>query len=176
MNTEAFAETFARIYDDHYRRVFRYLLARTRRRNDAEELTSEVFATALAGLGAGREPRHMGRWLVGIADHLASRLWRRQVTEQELTECHHPGEASDPADLTLERLEAEALWRCLDALDREHRQVLFLRIVSDMPARQVGIAMGRSEEAVRSLQLRALRALKRRWTEEHTNEGLRRDA
>jgi len=169
-------ETFARIYDNHYPRVFRYLLRRTRRRQEAEELAAEVFAAALEGWAGENEPRHMGSWLVGIADHLASRFWRRHAVEQELTEDHREVETSNPEDLAIARLEAEALWRCLDALDPEHRQVLLLRIVSDLPARQVGIVMGRSEEAVRSLQLRALRALKRHWTEEHTNEGLRRDA
>jgi RNA polymerase sigma-70 factor (ECF subfamily) len=172
MDTEA----FSRIYDCHYPRVFRYLLWRTRRRHEAEELTAEVFVQALEGLAAGRDPRHMGRWLVGIADHLASRFWRKRAVEYHGTDGRPDLGTRDPEALTLERLEAKALWRCLDALEPEHRQVLLLRIVAGLPARQVGTVMGRSEEAVRSLQLRALKALRRLWMEVNADARLRRDA
>lgn len=173
MDTEA----FARIYDSHYPRVFRYLLRRTRRRDDAEELTAEVFTEALQGLGAGGEPRDMGRWLVGIADHLACRFWRKRVVVECRGADERPDpETRDPEEVTLRRLEAEALWRCLDALEPDHRQVLLLRIVAGFPARRVGTILGRSEEAVRSLQLRALKALRRQWTEVNADARLRRDA
>ncbi len=159
------AETFARIYDSHYPRVFRYLLGRIRGRHEAEELTAEVFAAALEGLQRGRQPRHIGNWLVGIADHLASRFWRKRAVERDFDGDTAVIDVRDPEDVTMRQLDTEVLWRCLGALEPEHRQVLLLRIVAELPARQVGIIMGRSEEAVRSLQLRALRALRRHWTE-----------
>ena len=155
---------FAGIYDTHYPRVFRYLVGRIRSPQEAEELAAEVFATALESLRRGAEPRNVGSWLVGIADHLASRFWRSRVPETTLSESY-PNVEEDPEELAIGRLESKILWQCLDALSEEHRKALLLRIVAGLSAREVGEIMSRSEQAVRSLQFRALAALRQQWME-----------
>lgn len=170
-------ETFTALYDVQYPRVFRYLLGRLRDEHAAEELAAEVFATALASLRKGTQPRRIGSWLVGIADHLAFRYWRERQAEQERqTEgpTLPPGPAleADPEELAIGRLEAGKLWECVGDLTPEHRQVLLLRVVAGLSAREVGDIMSRSEEAVRSLQLRALATLRRLWKGEHTGAGV----
>ncbi len=79
----------------------------------------------------------------------------------------------DPEELVLGRLESAAIWGCVDALSPEHRQVLLLRIIAGLRAREVGELTGKTEEAVRSLQLRALKALRVLWKEAGTGAGLR---
>lgn len=157
-------EDFARLYDVQYPRVFRYLLWRLRDRDTAEELTAEVFALGLTAFQKGTEPRHVGSWLVGIADHLASRSFRKQRTER-VVPVATPAAAQDPEELVLERLERNMLWRCVEALSLEHQHVLLLRVVAGLSAREVGEVMGKTEDAVRSLQLRALQALRALWKE-----------
>jgi RNA polymerase sigma-70 factor, ECF subfamily len=165
-------EEFAGLYDVHYPRVFRYLLWRLRNRDSAEELTAEVFATALTALQKGAVPKQVGSWLIGIADHLASRSFRKQRSEEAIAE-QTPAVEADPEELVLGRLESGIVWRCVDALSPEHRQVLLLRVVAGLSAREVGELTGRTEEAVRSLQLRALQAFRMRWKEAETGARLR---
>ncbi len=168
------AEAFASLYDLHYPRVFRYLLGRLRNAQVAEELAAEVFATALSSFQKGMQPRQVGSWLVGIADHLASRYWRERRAEERPAA---PGAAeADPEELAIGRLESERLWRCVDALSPEHQQVLLLRIVAGLSACEVGDIMNRTEEAVRSLQFRALTALRRAWKEADARDGRPRSA
>ena len=167
------AAAFARIYDAHYPRVFRYLLGRIRSPQEAEELAAEVFATALESLERGAVPRNVGSWLVGIADHLASHYWRSRVPEHALVESQLNIE-EDPEELAIGRMESKILWQCLDALNQEHRKALLLRIVAGLSAREVGEIMGRTEQAVRSLQFRALSALRRHWMEAEQGERLPR--
>ena len=71
----------------------------------------------------------------------------------------------DPEELAIGRIESAMLWDCINALSPEHRQVLLLRVVAGLRAREVGDIMDRTEEAVRSLQLRALSALRSLWKE-----------
>lgn len=169
MNSEAFAA----LYDVQYPRVFRYLLGRVRSGQAAEELTAEVFAVALASLQKGTQPRQVGSWLIGVADHLASRYWRQRKAQDPPVVAHRPAaEETDPEELAIGRLESGRLWDCVDALSPEHRQVLLLRIVAGLSAREVGEIMNRTEEAVRSLQLRALAALRRIWKEAEARDGL----
>ncbi len=165
------AETFTALYDVQYPRVFRYLLGRLRDEHAAEELSAEVFAIALASLRKGTQTRRVGSWLVGIADHLASRYWRdRRVGEFPV----EPGamEEVDPEELVIGRLESGELWKCVGELSPEHRQVLLLRVIAGLSAREVGEIMTRSEEAVRSLQLRALATLRRLWKGVYAGVGV----
>ena len=157
-------QAFGDLYDAHYPRVFRFLVGRLRSPQIAEELAAEVFAIALAALHNGTQPRRIGSWLVGVADHLAARHWRRRRVE-ERTPPPAAVEAQDPEELAIGRLERAALWGCVNALSPEHRQVLLLRVVAGLRAREVGEIMNRTEEAVRSLQLRALSALRSLWRE-----------
>ena len=64
-------EAFAHLYREHYAFVYRYLLCRTRDRHLAEDLTQEVFARALRGIGGfawrGTDPV---AWLTTIARNL----------------------------------------------------------------------------------------------------------
>ena len=165
-------EDFAGLYDVHYPRVFRYLLWRLRKRDAAEEIAAEVFATALTTLQKGTEPRHVGSWLIGIADHLATRSFRKRRTEDLSMEASLPAE-QDPEELVLGRIESGMIWRCVDALSPEHQQVLLLRVIAGLSAREVGSLMGKTEEAVRSLQLRALQALRALWKEADEGAKLR---
>jgi RNA polymerase sigma-70 factor (ECF subfamily) len=158
-------EDFGRHYDAHYPRVFRYLLWRLRDKDAAEELAAEVFATALAAFQKGTEPRQVRSWLVGIADHLAARSWSKQQAGGAITDSCLATE-QDPEELVLGRLESAMIWRCVDALSAEHQQILLLRIVAGLSARDVGELMGKTEEAVRSQQLRALQTLRALWKEE----------
>jgi RNA polymerase sigma factor (sigma-70 family) len=50
----------------------------------------------------------------------------------------------------------------LARLPESQREVLMLRFVAGLPAREVGAAVGKSEAAVVSLQVRGLEALRRR--------------
>jgi RNA polymerase sigma-70 factor, ECF subfamily len=165
-------EDFAGLYDVHYPRVFRYLLWRLRKRDAAEEIAAEVFATALTTLQKGTEPRQIGSWLIGIADHLATRSFRKRRTEDAVVEAGLAAE-QDPEELVLGRIESGMIWRCVDALNPEHQQVLLLRVIAGLSAREVGGLMGKTEEAVRSLQLRALQALRALWKEADEGAKLR---
>lgn len=164
-------EDFARVYDAQYPRVFHYLLWRVRNGSAAEVLAAEVFATALTACQKGAEPKQIGSWLIGIADHLASQAQRAQATQR-------PAEGSaatehDPEELALGRLDSEMILSCVDALSREHREVLLFRIVAGLSAREVGELIGRTEDAVRSLQLRALLALRALAREAEVRAGRR---
>jgi len=158
---------FASLYDVHYPRVFRYLVWRLRDRNAAEELAAEVFAIALTALQEGTAPIQIEQWLVGIANHLAAHARSAKQPSEPVEP--EPAVETDPEELALGRLETAAIWSSVDTLSREHRQVLLLRIVAGLSAREVGELMGRTEEAVWRLQLRALEALRGVWKEASAN-------
>jgi RNA polymerase sigma-70 factor, ECF subfamily len=154
-------EDFGRIYDDHYPRVFRYLLWWVGDKDAAERLTGEVFGVALSAYRRGEEPERVGRWLIGIADELASRSQPREPRDPG-----DPGPAFARLDEgAMGQLEGAAIWSCMNTLDPAHRHVLLLKIVAGLTTRDVADLIGITEEAVLSLQLRALQSLQESWKE-----------
>ena len=60
----------------------------------------------------------------------------------------------------LTHADREATVALLAALKTEHREVLLLRIVADLPLEEVATVMGKSVGSVKQLQRRALLALR----------------
>jgi RNA polymerase sigma-70 factor (ECF subfamily) len=71
-----------------------------------------------------------------------------------------PAEADDPEDYLAEAETTEVLIKALAQLSADHQQVLVLRFINGLNHADTSRVLGRSEEAVRVLQHRALKALR----------------
>ncbi len=167
-------EAFGLFYDACFTLVYRYVLARTGSVPDAEDVTEETFLKAWRALPRfkmGGAP--VTAWLLTIAknataDHHRRRGARRETPVEHEDLAAHP-DAAAPARLT-EGLEAEELARLLAGLTEDQRSVLIYRFVLGMPIAVVAAQSGKSEEAVKALQHRALASLKK--TMEKNDERL----
>ncbi|MDQ1439218.1 MAG: polymerase sigma-70 factor, subfamily [Acidimicrobiaceae bacterium] len=146
------------LYDTALPQVYGYLLRRCGRREVAEELTSETFLAAAAAVGQARPPRVDMPWLVGVARHKLVDHWRRREREDRNLRAvaTDPG-AEDPWDARLDALRAE---QTLGALAPQHRLVLTLRYVDDLPVTEVARLVDRSVHATEGLLVRARRAFR----------------
>ena len=145
-----------RIYADHYRDVFRYVLGLTRSVEDAEEITADTFERALRTWR--QVPDRPIAWLLVTARRMATDRWRRARRLARiiaLSAPARPGPASNP--------DAE-FWDWFEALGRvlttRQREVLVLRYQRDLTDADIGRVMGLSESGVRSLVARALEVLR----------------
>lgn len=157
---------FGELYRRHFERVYAFVAGRVGGRAEAEDLTSDVFQRALAGL-----PRYQWRgvpfavWLFRIAANEIADRGRRQAREQGLPASDPPA-AVEPNDL--ERAERQArLFRLVDRLPADQRRVIHGRFIEQRSVREIAQALGRSEGAVKQLQFRALAALRTRLNDEH---------
>ncbi len=145
---------FGELYDLYFERVWAYVIRRVADREAAQDITSEVFHSALRGL-EHFEWRGGGflAWLYrmasnGIADF--GRQRRREV-QQVVEEAGNP----DP-----ETEDAGRLYRYIRRLPTEQQQVLELRFLAEKSVAEAAQALGRSEGAVKQLQFRAIRTLR----------------
>jgi RNA polymerase sigma-70 factor (ECF subfamily) len=149
---------FAELYETHFERVYAYVVRRVRDRHLAEDVTSEVFQQALAGL-----PRFEWRgtpfaaWLFRIAGNaIADRA--RLAARERGQPAPEMGEDPEPAIRRTEDL--ADLYRRVRALPADQRRVIEMRFAEEKPIREIAAALGRSEGAVKQLQLRAVRSLR----------------
>ncbi len=149
---------FAALYDGHFYRVYAYVVRRVQNRAVAEDLTSQVFHEALANL-----PRFEWRgvpfaaWLFRIAANAVHDHWLRQARE-----AGSPARDEDPqAPEEVER--HAALFQLVERLPDLQRRVIEMRFVEQKSIRDVAHELGRSEGAVKQLQLRAIEGLRVAW-------------
>src|SRR5713101_1167364 len=75
--------TAAGLHERYLDDVFRYVLRRVLRVEEAEDITAEVFAAAAAGLSRFRSQCPPYLWLLSIARRQIARAHRRQIARRE---------------------------------------------------------------------------------------------
>jgi RNA polymerase sigma-70 factor (ECF subfamily) len=109
----------------------------------------------------------LSAWLFRIAHNLAMdhfRTRRRWQPEEEPPE--PPGsKARSAEDEALHTIGRESMFELIESLSEDQKQVLTLKFVFDFSNAEVGTILEKSEGAVKSLQHRALGALRRQLTE-----------
>jgi RNA polymerase sigma-70 factor (ECF subfamily) len=149
---------FTELYEYNFDRVYAFVARRVVNREDAEDLTAEVFHQALVSIGRF-EWRGVPfvAWLIGIAAKLIAQRWQRaenaiQVTTDEL---ENIGMENDTERRTM-------LVQLVDALPPDQREVIVGRFINQKSIRDIAQQLERTEGAVKQLQFRALQTLRMR--------------
>jgi RNA polymerase sigma-70 factor (ECF subfamily) len=153
---------FGALYRRYVDRVYGYCFYLLGDHHDAEDATERTFTAALAAIdGFVDEGATFRAWLFRIAHNQLANALRSRHRHQaaSLEVVAEPRATADPAGLLSLAEEARGLRRALDQLPEDRRQVVVLRFVDGLSAREIGEVLGRSEGAVRVLQHRALRQL-----------------
>ena len=169
------ADAFARLYEETYLIVFRYIYGLSGGQlQEAEDLTAETYARAW------RTRQHFNGdadaalgWLLRIARNLAIDLSRRRkvrdVDEQVLVELLNDSQPSPEIDV-ITREQIAILWRLLGTLPGEIREMLVLRYILGWQVKQIADYFELNENNVSVTIRRALKSLQRDWPQEQDDE------
>lgn len=138
------------------KRVFNYLLRLVREREDALDLSQDVFLKAYQNLGKLEDPGRFGPWLFRIAHNEAFSLLRKRRPEDELGET--PSQSSRfrmfPIELSL------AVQSALDRLTRDQREAVVLKIYQGFKFEEMAEVLDCPVSTVKSRLYAALEVLK----------------
>ena len=140
-------EPFEAVYEELFPQVYRYLLVLCGDRDLAEELTQETFYQALKNLDTFRGDSTPQVWLCAIA----KRLWYKELERRKRTAPLEEERLSalaapdDPVEETERREDRMALYRAMQRLDGDTREVIHLRLAGDFSFREIGDILGKSE-------------------------------
>lgn len=170
--------TAAGLHERYLRDVYRYVVQRVASIDEAEDITAEVFAAAVAGLPTFRGDCPAYLWLLSIARRQIARARRRQVARRETLACELAKEAPDAASIweALAEVEgpevafmrAEATRRLNELvaeLSPNQREALALQHMEGLSVEEIAIVMNRSMASVKGLLQRARAAIHRRGRE-----------
>jgi RNA polymerase sigma-70 factor (ECF subfamily) len=152
-------EAWGQIFDSCYPKIYQYCYLRTNSAAAAEDLASEVFLEALRGI---HRYEHRGvpllAWLYRIARNVTADHIRRTLRWRMVPMADDSLESADRADGTLLRHD---MFVAISQLTDDQQQVIVLRFFQGFSSEETAALMRRRSSAVRSLQHRALGALRR---------------
>ena len=160
---------FGDLYELHFDRVYAFIARRVRDRGETEDLTSEVFHRALSNLGRFEwRGTPFLAWLYRIAQNAIADRARRKTLDAPAPESAEPVDPSTPTPEEMEQAERRAqLYRSVGGLPDDQRRVIVLRFAQEKSIREVAGELGRSEGAIKQLQVRALENLRASMEEAH---------
>lgn len=139
--------------------VHRFLYSRLGNREDAEDLTSEVFLRAARTLDRERPEASIASWLFTVARTVLADHWRRYYRTGSLVSIDDVQVADAPVRLdepgTSER-SARLVEETLARLPDRYRQVLELRFLQGYSIAETAAELDLSSENVKVIQHRAL--------------------
>jgi RNA polymerase sigma factor (sigma-70 family) len=172
---------FERLYERYQRRIATYIFGMVRDRGRAEDLTQEVFVSALRRMRQTDRPILFKPWIYEIAKNACIDAFRRTRRTDEVSidaelEAGGGGEAArlaaPPAavpDAAIEGKERlENLWGAFDGLSDAHHQVLVMRELEGLSYAEIGERLGMSKASVESTLFRARRRLTEEFEELQT--------
>ncbi|MEV5751117.1 RNA polymerase sigma factor [Actinoallomurus sp. NPDC052308] len=144
------------IYLDNVQRIYRLMFAKVGNRPDAEDLTAEVFLTALRPLRTSASVGEVRAYLLVTARTVLAAHWRRTLG-REITGIDLERVAADFGRPPETGRAPERVERILAALPDRYRRVLELRFLRSYSIRDAARELRTSAGNVKVLQHRALR-------------------
>jgi RNA polymerase sigma-70 factor (ECF subfamily) len=174
-------QALAEIYDSYSSGLYGYALRLLGDPATAEDCVAETFSRFLKALHAGRGPRKQIRaYLYRIAHNWIVDFYRRSPQQiLSLDEGPEPALAARVEDQVDRRILAGQLRKALIQLTPDQQQVITLVYIEGWRKAEVAAALGKPIGAVKSLQHRGIKSLRRilELTEQEAqNESVRKFA
>jgi RNA polymerase sigma-70 factor (ECF subfamily) len=156
---------FAPLFDRYWDQVFRFCYYRLGDWQEAEDAAGQVFVNTLDGLRRYRPAQREDSfrcWLFTIAYNVVSNAYRHRARHpvgplEAAAAREHPGPS--PEDLAIAADDHRKLATLLSRLPEEQRELLELRLAG-LTAVEIARVLGRSHDAIRKAESRAIRALR----------------
>ncbi len=145
-------------YKRHGRQVYYFLMSMVHNQNLAEELTQETFYQAMKSIKNYRGECKPSVWLCQIAKHVWYHYLEKNKKENSMnideieSEILRYGSAEDEI---IKRQEKVYLYKKIQLLNETMRDVIYLRLASDLSFMEIGEIMGKSETWARVTYYRA---------------------
>ncbi len=163
-------QAFANIFDRYFQKIYRFVYFRVGSREDAEDLTSDVFLQFQSHINRGGEVRSISGLLYQIARNKIIDFYRSRKIEQVPIHNIETGEElfgqltqfilSDAHEELEPKADINNVMTALQGIKAEYREVVMLHYVAEMTVREIALALEKKENNVRVMLFRALQSLR----------------
>lgn len=162
------SSAFGTLYDHYQPKIYRFVVLRVGRSEEAEDITHHVFLNAWLHI---RTYENLGfpfsSWLYRIArnsviDHYRTKREHVSIDAIDPDVVAHPDDLEARTDRAIEGALVRA---ALATLKEEHQEVIIMRFVEELSIKEVAAAVEKTEGAIKLLQHRAIKELKKKLGE-----------
>jgi RNA polymerase sigma factor (sigma-70 family) len=172
---------FEQLYARYHRRISTYVAGMVRDHGRTEDITQEVFLSALRRMRETERPIAFKPWIYEIAKNACIDQFRRTRRTEEVSYDAGDGESgaeygqslasgSTPETAVDGKLALDNLCGAFGGLSETHHQILVMRELEGLSYSQIGERLGMSRPAVESTLFRARRRLAVEYEELVTGE------
>lgn len=156
------------IYEQHNAELYRYAFRLLGDRDLAEECVAETFSRFLQTIKKGRTTiENVRAYLFRVAHNWVTDYYRSMSSQTLPLKADLLEEnGSNPAQVVAQELEIERVRAALLQLSEEQQRVIVLRVLDEWSHEEVASVLGKTAEATRALQYRAMIALRRMLIEQ----------
>ncbi len=173
---------FEALYHRYQRRIGAYIYGMVHDHGRAEDITQDVFMSALRRMRATETPLVFKPWIYEIAKNACIDAFRRSKRAEEIsydaddgTERLHLVSNGPTPDAAVDtRMSLDHLRGAFGGLSEAHHQILVMRELEGLSYRQIGERLGMSRPSVESTLFRARRRLSEEYEELVSGERCRR--
>jgi RNA polymerase sigma factor (sigma-70 family) len=173
---------FEELYHRYQRRIGAYIYGMVHDHGRAEDITQDVFMSALRRMRATETPIAFKPWVYEIAKNACIDAFRRSKRAEEISydaddgsdRLHLVSKGPSPEAAVDTRMSLENLRGAFGGLSEAHHQILVMRELEGLSYRQIGERLGMSRPSVESTLFRARRRLSEEYEELVSGERCRR--
>lgn len=147
---------FEKIYQEHGKTVYSFLLSLSHNEHLAEELTQETMFRAIMNFNLFRGDCKLSVWLCQIAKNLYYEWYNKNRKIVPLEETLTPYE--DEKDISIDFADKETAWQILQrlhTLDDPYKEVFMLHALGDVPLKDISRLFKKSDSWARVIYYRA---------------------
>lgn len=166
LRTKRDPESYAQLYDAYIEQIYRFVYFKVSTREEAEDITSEVFLKGWNYVNENREIKSFSGLLYRIARNCVIDLYRQKASKPESFLEDHLEKGFEPGDrgkwfgkMNI-KLDSEKILQALKKLKQEYQEVITLRYVDELTVEEMSEIIGKGNMAVRVTMHRAIKKLK----------------
>jgi RNA polymerase sigma-70 factor, ECF subfamily len=161
------------IYEKYHSDLFHFLMYMVKNREQAEDLTQEVYIRVLKSYRHFEGKSTEKTWLIAIAKNVAIDFFRKEKgwkgKIQEAFDWDHDQIKDDtnkiPEEIALQNEEMRMLYHSLDYCTLDQKMVIVMRYLNEMSIRETAEVLKGSESKVKTTQHRGIKTLQKAMNE-----------
>ena len=143
------------LYKHNSQMVYRFLFSRCKDAQLSEDLTQETFLRAFQSMERFDGSCKLTTWLCQIAWHVRLQHYEKNGKEAPAELIEDIPARDDVEQQVVQRIELDDVFNKLQTLPASMRNVVYLRALEGLSYKEIGAAMGRSENWARVTFFRA---------------------
>jgi RNA polymerase sigma-70 factor (ECF subfamily) len=158
------SDAYSQVYDLYAERIYRFIFFKVNKKEEAQDLTSEVFLKVWQYIIDGKQIKNLNAFFYQVARNLVIDYYRK--SSQKDIPIDEPGNiaqerfAIDHLEKIEDKIQFEKIEIKLTELKDEYREVIILRYIEGLSMIEIADIIGKKKGNVRVILYRALNTLK----------------